>query len=166
MVPQHTGERRSKIHEKDLSAAPATSQKETWISRSHEDQGRTGSSPPEAKEGPEAPHGMMETLTKRKDFARVFEEGQKVTYGPLRLFFYRREAGPARVCFVGRSKKAVCRNRIRRRLREAFRVYYHPIWKNKPFDLIFMGNEDIASVEFSSLVSWMGELLERVEQEG
>lgn len=109
---------------------------------------------------------MMETLKKEKDFARLFEKGQRVSLGPLRLFFYRREEGPVRVCFAGRSKKAVCRNRIRRRLREAFRVHYYPTWKDKPFDLFFLGEESVASVDFASLVLWMGELLERVEQNG
>jgi ribonuclease P protein component len=109
---------------------------------------------------------MMETLTRERDFARVFEEGKRVGAGPLRLFFYRREAGPIRVCFVGRSKKAVRRNRIRRRLREAFRVHYYPIWKDRPFDFVFVGDESIASVEFPLLVRWMGELLGRVEQDG
>ncbi|MCS7243057.1 MAG: ribonuclease P protein component [Candidatus Caldatribacterium sp.] len=109
---------------------------------------------------------MMETLTKEKDFARLFAKGQRVSCGPLRLFFYQRETGPVRVCFAGRSKKAVRRNRIRRRLREAFRVHYYPAWKDKPFDFFFLGDEEVASVDFASLVLWMGELLERVEQNG
>ncbi|MBC7216703.1 MAG: ribonuclease P protein component [Candidatus Caldatribacterium sp.] len=109
---------------------------------------------------------MMETLTRQRDFARLFEEGQRASCGPVRLFFYRRETGPVRVCFAGRSKKAVCRNRIRRRLREAFRVHYYPTWKDKPFDLFFIGDESVASVDFASLVLWMGDLLERVEKLG
>lgn len=106
----------------------------------------------------------METLTRQKDFARLFEHGQRVQCGPLRLFFYQRDTGPVRVCFAGRSKKAVCRNRIRRRLREAFRVHYYPTWKDKPFDLFFLGDESVALVDFASLVLWMGDLLGKVEE--
>ncbi|MGQ9622539.1 MAG: ribonuclease P protein component [Candidatus Caldatribacteriaceae bacterium] len=109
---------------------------------------------------------MMETLRKRRDFSRLFQEGQKLSAGSLRLLFLRRETGPVRVCFVGRSKKAVCRNRIRRRLREAFRVYYYPLWKGKPFDLAFLGGEEVALEEFSHLVVLMGRLLEKAEEEG
>ncbi len=159
-------ERGSRIHEEDVSATSPACQEKTRIPRSYEDQRRAGSPPPKTEKGPEAPHCMMETLTRKKDFARIFEEGKRIGSGPLRLFFYRRETGPVRVCFVGRSKKAVRRNRIRRRLREAFRVYYYPVWKDRPFDFVFVGDEGIALVEFPLLVRWMGELLGRVEQDG
>lgn len=108
----------------------------------------------------------METLKREADFSRLFQEGQKLSAGYLRLLFLRRETGPVRVCFVGRSKKAVCRNRVRRRLREAFRIYYYPLWKDKPFDLAFLGSEEAAAGEFSHLVVLMGRLLEKVEGEG
>ena len=164
MVLQHMKEGRSRIDEEDVSTTPIAGQKKTRISGSDEDQGRAGSSPPKTQKGSEAPHRMMETLRKERDFSRLFQEGQKLSAGSLRLFFLRRETGPVRVCFVGRSKKAVCRNRIRRRLREAFRVHYYPLWKDKPFDLAFLGGEEIASEEFPHLVVLMGRLLEKVEE--
>lgn len=159
-------ERGNRTNEEDVSASPFTGQEKTRIPGSYEDQRRTRGSSPKTQEGSEAPHRMMETLARERDFSRLFKEGQRFVLGPLRLFLLRRETGPLRVCFVGRGKKAVCRNRTRRRLREAFRVHYYPLWKNRPCDLAFLGSEEIASWEFSCLVFLMGKLLERAEEEG
>lgn len=57
------------------------------------------------------------------DFRRVYDEGIRVTGPHFTLFCLRRAAGEVRIGFtVPRALgKAVKRNRIRRRVREAFR---------------------------------------------
>ncbi|MGC8777422.1 MAG: ribonuclease P protein component, partial [Candidatus Caldatribacteriaceae bacterium] len=57
----------------------------------------------------------MESLTRRGDFVRIFQRGKRKKVGLLKLFFLNRECGPLRVAFVGKSQKAVRRNRVRRR---------------------------------------------------
>lgn len=71
-----------------------------------------------------------------------------------------------RVAFVGKGKKAVDRNRVRRRLREAFRVYYYPQWRDKPVDFLFMSNEKLLEESFEDLVEMMGKVLGEVKLDG
>ncbi|WP_369018392.1 ribonuclease P protein component [Thermatribacter velox] len=102
----------------------------------------------------------METLRKKKDFDRVFCEGRKVDLPPIRMWFLQKESGSLRVCFVGRSKKAVRRNRIRRRLREAFRQYFYDRFREKPVDVIFFSDERLLSEDFKTIVEKMARLLD------
>ena len=102
----------------------------------------------------------METLKNKKDFDRVFRDGKKVDLPPIRMWFFRRENGSLRVCFVGRGKKAVRRSRIKRRLREAFRQHFYPRFKEKPVDLIFFSDERLLDEDFKAVVEKMSKLLE------
>ncbi|MEN3186871.1 MAG: ribonuclease P protein component [Atribacterota bacterium] len=104
----------------------------------------------------------MKSLTRKRDFIRVFQQGKRKRVGLLKFFFLKREGGDLRVAFVGKSKKAVYRNRVRRRLREAFRVRFYPRWCKSPVDFIFWGDEKLCSVRFADIQSWMGQLLEDV----
>ncbi|MGQ9747073.1 MAG: ribonuclease P protein component [Candidatus Caldatribacteriaceae bacterium] len=104
----------------------------------------------------------MESLTRERDFARIFRQGKRKQKGFLKLFFLKRESGPLRVAFVGKSKKAACRNRIRRRLREAFRVFFSSQWQDSAVDLLFWGDERLCTVPFTYIQSWMAQLLEEV----
>ncbi|MCX7667586.1 MAG: ribonuclease P protein component [Atribacterota bacterium] len=104
----------------------------------------------------------MESLTRKGDFVRVFQQGKRKRAGLLKFFFLERKDGALRVAFVGKSKKAVYRNRVRRRLREAFRVCFYPQWQERPVDFIFWGDERLCSVRFVDIQSWMGQLLEEV----
>lgn len=159
------GERRSISHEENLSTAQSQDEENAWFSRQNENQGRTRSPEPTEKEGAQTSHGVIETmesLTRRGDFIRVFQQGKRKRAGLLKFFFLERKDGDLRVAFVGKSKKAVCRNRVRRRLREAFRVHFYPQWQKRPVDLIFWGDERLCSVDFTDIQSWMGQLLEEV----
>ena len=71
-----------------------------------------------------------------------------------------------RVTFVGKGKKAVDRNRVRRRLREAFRIYYYSQWRDKPVDFVFMSNEKLLEESFEDLVEMMGKVLGEVKLDG
>ncbi|MDI3542569.1 MAG: ribonuclease protein component [Candidatus Atribacteria bacterium] len=104
----------------------------------------------------------MEGLSKKKDFSRLFSQGKRVKANNIKLWSLPQEEGSLRVVFVGRGKRAVDRNRVRRRLREAFRIYYYPQWKDEAIDLLFMSNEKSLRVSFEDLVKDMGKALEEV----
>ncbi|HPZ81423.1 MAG TPA: ribonuclease P protein component [Candidatus Atribacteria bacterium] len=108
----------------------------------------------------------MEKLSHKKDFSRLFSQGKRVKAGNVRLWYLRKEEGSLRVAFVGKGKKAVDRNRVRRRLREAFRIYYYSQWKDKPVDFVFMSNEKLLEESFEDLVKVMGRTLEEVKLGG
>ncbi|MDK2896617.1 MAG: ribonuclease protein component [Candidatus Atribacteria bacterium] len=103
----------------------------------------------------------METISREQDFAQLFRNGKRVSAGAIRLWYRKRTAGKLRVCFAGKSKKAVYRNRIRRRLREAFRVNFLFAVEDKPWDLFFLSDERLLEEDFTQLVSQMGKLLDR-----
>lgn len=153
------------LREKNLSTTQSSDEENTRFPCQNEDQKRARSLATKEKEGAETSYGVMsvmESLTRRRDFAEVFQRGQRKKAGFVKLFFLNRENGSLRVAFVGKSKKAVCRNRVRRRLREAFRVYFYPQWQEKPVDLVFWGDERLCAVRFAEIQSWMGQLLDEV----
>lgn len=66
----------------------------------------------------------MLTITRSKDFDRVFRQGRSVSSPELVLYVLRRERRVSRVAFCVSKKLggAVVRNRFRRRLREVYRL--------------------------------------------
>ena len=105
----------------------------------------------------------MEGLSEKKDFSRLFSQGKRVKVDSIKLWYLQKDEGSLRVAFVGKGKKAVDRNRVRRRLREAFRVCYYPQWRDKPVDFVFMSNEKLLKEGFKDLVETMGKVLNEVE---
>ncbi|HAX98243.1 MAG TPA: ribonuclease P protein component [Candidatus Atribacteria bacterium] len=103
----------------------------------------------------------METISSSKDFKLIFKSGKKVDSGPIRLWYLEKKVANMRICFIGRSKKAIYRNRIRRRLKEGFRVYFYPFLCDSNYDLIFMSDERLISADFREIIRWMRELLEK-----
>ncbi len=103
----------------------------------------------------------MESISSSKDFSRIFKYGRKVDQGPIRLWFFKKPETQLRVCFIGRSKKAVNRNRIRRRLKEGFRVHYYSFFQHTSYDFIFMSDERLIKADYLDIIRWMGELLEK-----
>lgn len=108
----------------------------------------------------------MEGLSQKKDFSRLFSRGKRARANNIKLWYLQKEEGNLRVAFVGKGKKAVDRNRVRRRLREAFRVYYYPQWRDKPVDFLFMSNEKLLEESFEDLVEMMGKVLGEVKLDG
>ena len=74
-----------------------------------------------------------EKLTSRKDIDRLFKEGESFLAYPLRVqfFFHRPEDDvPARALFSvpkKRFRRAVWRNRLKRRMRETYRLNKHDL---------------------------------------
>lgn len=77
-----------------------------------------------------------ERLTGKKHFERVFVEGKQLKAFPLKLVYVDvqfRDNVPVKAAFVAPKrafKKAVHRNRIKRLLREAYRLNKHLIFNN------------------------------------
>ncbi len=102
------------------------------------------------------------TLTRAGDFDRAFETGQRFRARPLFLIALRREEGGVRVAFLTAKGvgKAVARNRLRRRLREAYRSLW-PRVAEQPVDLLFMGLPAGARCSYPELVEAMAGLLRK-----
>jgi ribonuclease P protein component len=79
-----------------------------------------------------------ERLHKRADFDRVYSEGRRIASSPLVLFFCPSPSEKARLgVSVGKKiGKAVVRNRVKRLLREAFRLNKHQL--NKGYDVLLV----------------------------
>lgn len=65
------------------------------------------------------------TLKKNSDFRRLYAKGRQVVLPTLVIYLRRRGSGESRVGFTVSTKlgHAVLRNRIRRRLREIYRLH-------------------------------------------
>ena len=92
----------------------------------------------------------MEPLRRRADFEQVFVSGQFVGGRSLALRFVARGEGPARVGFaVGKrlDRRAVVRNRVRRRLREALR----PVEIRDGYDVVVLARRSAQTEAFAVL---------------
>lgn len=92
-----------------------------------------------------SPHRILET----KDFQRVFRKGRSV-FDPLFLLRYmRRNEQTSRFGFVVStkvSKKAVLRNKIKRRLREITRK--EPLFLKNGYDYVFIVKQPSINAPF------------------
>ncbi|MYH67825.1 MAG: ribonuclease P protein component [Dehalococcoidia bacterium] len=92
----------------------------------------------------------MEPLRRRADFEQVFASGQLVRGRSLALRVLERGQGPTRVGFaIGKrlDKRAVIRNRVRRRLREALR----PLPVRDGYDVVVLGRRSALTASFGAL---------------
>ncbi len=102
----------------------------------------------------------MEPLRRRADFEQVFASGQLVRGRSLAVRVLERGEGPARVGFaIGKrlDKRAVVRNRVRRRLREAIR----PLPLRDGYDVVVLGRRSALTASFSALREDVEGLLRR-----
>ncbi len=96
-------------------------------------------------------------------FARVFDDGHSVAGRLLVLYAHPGGPGPARVGFaVGkRLGGAVVRNRVRRRMREAFRAIMGTV---TGVDLVFVARGRALNASHRELLSEMRSLLVRISE--
>ena len=92
-------------------------------------------------------------LTMRAEFLRVASKGRRVAvHGLVLQVLERGDAGPARLGFTVTKKvgNAVVRNRTRRRLKEAARLYLgaHPV---VGVDLVLIGRDTTRGRDFADL---------------
>ena len=89
-----------------------------------------------AGSAPPTTFSKNERLCSRKEIERLFANGTAITASPLKLIYILRSELPAESCktmFVvpKRSfRKAHDRNKLRRRIREAFRISKHDLYNN------------------------------------
>ena len=106
----------------------------------------------------------MESLRSKKDFDRVFSEGQREQNACLSMFVVPREG--AVVIRIGipvgkRFGKAVRRNRIRRRLREACRQELMEASITGGWDIVCLPRSRVYDIEFTALRNAVKELFEK-----
>lgn len=80
-------------------------------------------------------------LKSEKIIRELFEKGSSFYSYPIKLFYLPKEEQPTQVLFTvpkKRFKKAVDRNKIRRRLREAYRLSQHQLPENPAYYLAFV----------------------------
>jgi len=115
----------------------------------------------------------QEKLKRKKLIEQLFKEGKSVTIFPLRLFYLQCEHGgikPIRAGFSVSKKKfkrAVDRNRIKRQLREAYRLnkaeVYKLIDKKYIIMIIFVDNKKYDSRHINlKTIRILKKFLERV----
>jgi ribonuclease P protein component len=98
----------------------------------------------------------IEALSGKVAFRRVYAGGRRCTRDGVTAIARPRAEGPPRLGLsVGRSSgNAVVRNKIRRRLREAFRSY-----GPGPADVILVGRAPLYGAPFSAVEEYVSECL-------
>ena len=91
-------------------------------------------------------------LKKKKDFEEVFKKGKGFREDFLFLKIKKNELGVSRIGFVVSkkiSRKAVQRNKIKRRLREVMKFYLSKI--ETGFDIVFLAKPGIGEKDFQEI---------------
>jgi ribonuclease P protein component len=163
--------------EADLSTQQARAQAPPRLSRPYGHQwwcqGHRGSPPP----WPQAPLGLiahparrlavqadsMDRLKKRRDFLKV-QKGRRVHSGLFSVQVLRQDqAGPSRAGFTVSKKvspRAVKRNRIRRRLKEALRQT-GVLLPQSGLDVVIVAREDALTAGYDRIISELSRLLRK-----
>lgn len=101
-----------------------------------------------------------ERLRRERDFQTVLRTGWRVRHPVLNLYFLPRPGGGRRAGFVvGRrvSNKAVRRNKVRRRLREAYRLRRHQV--KTDVWLLFVAQPSASRADFHQMAAAVEQLL-------
>lgn len=100
----------------------------------------------------------------KKDFNNIFKKGKSAAGGFIFLKFFKNDLSVSRFSFIVSSKiskKAVIRNKVKRRLREIIR---NNIAKIKPrFDVIIMPKPAITNKDFQETKKELEGLLKRIK---
>lgn len=93
-------------------------------------------------------------LTASKDIMKVLCTGQRTSVGPFVVYALRNRSGATRMTVVISKKvdkRAVVRNRCRRRVREAFRPLLPQL--EPGFDILIYIKQDMGNVLFETVTS-------------
>ena len=96
--------------------------------------------------------GRASRLRQSRDFARLRQQGERLALGCLIANWNKLPEGGASRLGVVTSRKvgcAVVRNRVRRLLRESFRLHQHEF--GQPMELILVARPSIANRTFSEV---------------
>lgn len=97
---------------------------------------------------------VIERLRKRRDFLKA-QKGRRANTGLFSVLAVRKDAGPARIGYTVSKKvdnRAVKRNRIRRRLKEAT-LLEGEAFRNAPADFVVIARRDALTADFSRIRS-------------
>lgn len=148
--------------ETDLSAEPKAPGQNTWLPDAHANSGGAQCLEAPASEGPSPPDSLRARLAsqafpksyrllRRSEYRRVYDEGQRRSAALCIVFFLPNGLPHPRLGITtpARLGKAVLRNRVRRRLREVFRL-------NRPtlpggWDILVNPRPAVAEVPFRIL---------------
>jgi ribonuclease P protein component len=103
-----------------------------------------------------------ERLHREKDFQTVMRSGRRVRHPLMNLYFLHQAGEGRRAGFVvGRrvSNKAVVRNRVRRRLREAYRLRRGQVKPDRW--LIFVAQPAAADTDYHQLATVVEDMLKQ-----
>lgn len=107
-------------------------------------------------------------LRARKDFQAVYREGHSLVNRDVVLYLRKRNGDDAsnpphpRIGFVVSKKvgKAVVRNRLRRRLREAVRLQVKRL-KQEPYDLVFVARSSLLKRAWPDVLTAVSAVLQQ-----
>ena len=101
-------------------------------------------------------------LKKKGDFKMIYNQGKSLANSYLVLYSLKRsDHKQARIGITVSKKvgKAVERNKIKRRLREAVKLHLHEL--KEPFDIIFIARPKIKGISYQDVEKNMVSLLRR-----
>jgi ribonuclease P protein component len=100
-------------------------------------------------------------LKKRREFKEVYEKGKSVATHGLVLYHFANSSNLTRTAFVAGKKvgNAVIRNRVKRLLKEAFRVHKDEI--KTGWDLVFIARLPFAKFDYYQAAAEMRRILHR-----
>lgn len=100
-------------------------------------------------------------LRKAADFDRVYSRGKRLASSELKLIFASSPAGTTRLglSVSRRIGKAVVRNRVKRLLREAFRLNKHQV--KKGYDILLVARRGVEELKFRQVEMLLMDLLGR-----
>lgn len=104
------------------------------------------------------------SLKKNKEFQRVYRSGKSCGARSVVLIYRRAGHGSVRVGFSVSKKvgNAVMRNKVKRRMREAFRLMIPQV--KKGYNYVFVARESAAGESYHSLEKSMAYLLKKSGQ--
>jgi ribonuclease P protein component len=151
---------REKQSEKDLSAAQHEKEKDPRLHGAHEDQGRTAGVEEQKGEGPQTASGLTggfrfgreSRLLKRREFSETLLKGRRFR-GEMLEFTYLPNGGTISrlgLTVTRKTGKAARRNRIKRLLREAFRLNRSHLTES--VDLVIRVNPKNPPVKYTEVV--------------
>lgn len=103
-------------------------------------------------------------LKKRNDFKKIHQQGKSILKGKLILRFLPAEGRNLIGIIVSKkvSKKAVVRNKIKRRIREIIRKNLEEIVSG--YDFLILTKDKIKEIDYQEIKEQLFKVLERVEK--
>lgn len=106
---------------------------------------------------------IISGLKKSKEFSVIYKTGKSVADRYFVLYYKKNKIGHNKIGYSVSKKvgNAVTRNRIKRLLKEAYRLNY--INERVGYDFIFIARVNSKDVEYKQVVKSMGKLLGRIK---